>query len=213
MQFSHIVDLIDAYLERLIEARRLLADFAISDTQKKSTTITSAHIATTNPVVGNRLRAPMRQNAKLKLQTQEAFKGEVKKPKTESTRVSLQQDRGASLAAALELQPIPVKPRELEIQSIEKSAKSEIKTRAISRTRKPSPRKPAPKDPVKSGALALGGNIPTGPIVVQADQIRHEQSLRQRASETKASDPSSIDVPLTAELLAQRWTQRPNEIR
>ena len=68
------------------------------------------------------------------------------------------------------------------------------------------------KPPVKSGTLALGGNIPTSPIVVPAEQIRYEQSLRQRESAIKArgSFQTPSDVPLTAELLARRWMQGAN---
>jgi hypothetical protein len=61
---------------------------------------------------------------------------------------------------------------------------------------------------MKTGALALGGKIPTGPIVISAQHIRVEQSLKQKEFADERDVPSSPDfIPLTAELLAQRWIQ------
>jgi hypothetical protein len=55
-------------------------------------------------------------------------------------------------------------------------------------------------------ATPLGGLVPTGPIFIPADQIRQKQSQSRQESvmERGASGPSAI-VPLTAELLTQRW--------
>ena len=56
--------------------------------------------------------------------------------------------------------------------------------------------------------LALGGMVSAAPVFIPASQIRQERSQKWQELDAKFdSSESSAAVPLTAELLTQRWVQ------
>jgi hypothetical protein len=55
---------------------------------------------------------------------------------------------------------------------------------------------------------ALGGMVSAAPVFIPAAQIRQEHSQKSQELDAKFdSSESSTAVPLTAELLTQRWVQ------
>lgn len=198
MQYANIISLIDAHVERLFEVRRILTELNLPLSRRKVVTPTPNRTAQS--------KSAKRGNVHRK-----TSKSKVRKPYAERMSVAPTEDRSASPTAVSALQRDAKAPNEPTSQAIEKSVSSGAIPVARSRTTQPSREKPViQKPPVKSGTLALGGNIPTGPIVVPAEQIRYEQSLKQRESAMKArgSFQTPSDVPLTAELLAQRWMRK-----
>jgi hypothetical protein len=192
MQNANIISLIDAHVERLLKVRCILAELNPPLSRRKVVTPTPNRTAQS--------KSAKRGNARRK-----TSKSAVRKPYTERMSVAPTDDRRASPTAVSSLQRAAIAPNEPITQAIEKSVRSH--------TTQPSRKKAVTQKPsAKSGTFALGGNIPNGPIVVPAEQIRYEQSLRQRESAIKARDPfqTPSDVPLTAELLAQRWMQGAN---
>ncbi|RZU29088.1 hypothetical protein BDD14_6684 [Edaphobacter modestus] len=197
MQYANIISLIDAYVERLLKVRRILAELNLPRSRRKLVTPTPN-------------RTAQSKSAKRGDAHRKTSKSKVRKPSAERMSVAPTEDRSASLTAVYGHKRNAMAPIEPTIQRIEKSVTSGTKPVARFRTTQQSREKPLiHKPPVKSGTLALGGNIPTSPIVVPAEQIRYEQSLRQRESAIKArgSFQTPSDVPLTAELLARRWMQ------
>jgi hypothetical protein len=200
MRYANIISLIDAHVERLVEVRRILTELNLPLSRRKVVTPTPNRTAQS--------KSGKRGNAHRK-----TSKSTVRKPDAERMSVAPTEDPSASPTAVSGHQRDAIAPSEPTTQAIEKSVSSGTIPVARFRTTQPFREKPViQKPPVKSGTLALGGNIPTGPIAVPAEQIRYEQSLKQRESAIRArgSFQTPRDVPLTAELLAQRWMQGAN---
>jgi hypothetical protein len=202
MQYANIISLIDAYVERLLKVRRILAELNLPRSRRKVVT------PTPNPTAQS--KSAKRGNSRRK-----TSKSKVRKPYAKTMSVTLTEDRSASLTLTVVSghQRKAIAPIEPATQGIEKSVSSgTIPVARFRTTQQSRETHEIQKRPVKPGTLALGGNIPTGPIVVPAEQIRYEQSLRQRESAIKArgSFQTPSDVPLTAELLARRWMQGAN---
>jgi hypothetical protein len=204
MQFPHIIQLIDEYLGRLIEVRCLLADLDLQAAKRKAPAVVPGRAAQLKSKVTGRLAArPINRDAKPRFVPRKTQKPLVQKLKAENLVEKSTVPREATLAAVYIAPPPTVMPRELGNQNAEQ--------RAMVHPRKnlPSKRRTAPlKSSVKTGALALGGTIPTGPIVVSAQQIQIEHSLRQQVATVRPDPFSSPNtIPVTAELLTQRWIQ------
>jgi hypothetical protein len=209
MQFADIIELIDAYLERLIEARRLLAELDLPAPQVKAANVVPSRVARLKSKVVSKLPDPAQEVARPKPQHRKTLTSAVQKLKSDSQLVVPAKIHGTSLDTVSAFHGATVKQREPEIRAIEKGTLSVTMPIVRARVSQPSLKKSVPlQPPVKMGALALGGKIPTGPIVVSAQQIRKELSLRQQEA-TAGRDPflSPKSIPLTAELLAQRWIQ------
>ena len=204
MQFPHIIELINEYLDRLIEVRRLLADLDLQAAKRKAPAVVPSQAAQLKSKVSGRLAAkPINRVSKDRFVPRKTHKPLVQKLKTEKLIEKSTMPREATLAAAFIAPPITGKPRERDNQNADQRAMGHRRTKLLSI------RKVAPlKSSVKTSALALGGTIPTGPIVVSAQQIRIEHSLRQQEATVRRSPFSSPNtIPLTAELLTQRWIQ------
>lgn len=204
MQFPHIIELIEEYLDRLIEVRRLLADLDLQAVKRKASAVVPGRAAQLkSKVTGTLAVRPLNRASKPRFESRKTRKPLVQKLKTESLIEKSTMPREATLAAVFIAPPATVMPRELGNQNAEQ--------RALVRPRRylPSRKRVAPlKSSVKTSALALGGTIPTGPIVVSAQQIRIEHSLRQQEATVRRDPFSSPNTsPLTAELLTQRWIQ------
>jgi hypothetical protein len=202
MQFPHIIELIDEYLYRLIEVRRLLADLDFPDDNRKAPAVAPSRSAQLKSKVTRRLAgSPIIRASRPRFVPRKTRKPLVQTLKTESLIETSTLPREATLAAVSTA--APALQREPENQNAEQRAM--VRPRA----NLPSKKIVAPlKSSVKTSVLALGGTIPTGPIVVSAQQIRIEHSLRQQeATVRRGSSSSSNTIPLTAELLTQRWIQ------
>ena len=191
MQSSNIIiELIDGYLERLIEARRLLAEFDLVAATVVPTRATKLKSTEKKKLAA--ARVPVVPTPRLALR--KTLKPELKK---------MERDTATAFHRAVVKKPEP------EIRVMEKKTLPPTLPVFRSRVRVPSRKKSvAVKPSMKTGTLTLGGKIPTGPIVVSAQQIRIEQSLRQEEfAAERGLIPSPDSSPLTAELLAQRWLQ------
>jgi hypothetical protein len=204
MQFLNIIEAIDEYLDRLIQVRRLLADLDLPHTQRKTRAVVLSRAAKLKSKATGRLTAdPENRASRPKSVPRKIPKPAVKKLKTGSLIENSTKIDDATLAVISMVPPATVMPRQPENQS--------AKERAIvrGRTKQPFKKKVAPlKSPAKTNVSALGGTIPTGPIVVSSQQIRIEHSLRQQDAAIRRDPfPSPNAIPLTAELLTQRWIQ------
>lgn len=195
MDYANIISLIDAHLKRLLQVRSILAELNLPLSQGNVVTLIPNRTAQSG-------------SAKKDISHRKTSKFIVRKPYTKRKSVAPAEDRSASPPAISGFQSDAIPPSKPTTQAIEKIVSLGSIPAARSRRSQPPKKKlVAQKPPAKSGPLALGGKIPTGPVVVPAERIRYEQSLRQREAAIKA--PS--DLPLTAEILAQRWIQGAND--
>lgn len=178
-------------MKSLFEVRRILTELNLPLSQRKVVTPTPNRTAQS--------KSAKRGNAQRK-----ASKSKVRKPYAERMSVAPREHRSAAPTAVSALQRDAKAPTETTSQGAIPVARF--------RATQPSREKPViQKRPVTSGTFALGGNIPTSPIVVPAEQIRYEQSLkRESAIKARGSLQTPSDVPLTAELLARRWMRGAN---
>jgi hypothetical protein len=227
MQYTHILRLIDADLDRLTKARQILAtlDTAQTTIQKR------VPRTTVNPKA---LRTAGRQRSSASaLQTgrQEISRRKqatpaptVQKPSVANHVINQVINQAAApLAmvpeiAASQSTPVPdpqiranepqeLRAREESRSAFRETAAPQLVGRAPTRRMRRAPNKPSSK-PLER---ALGAPVSAAPIFIPAVQIYQElQERSQRhaesASEGSASG-STAPVPLTAELLARRWVQ------
>ena len=204
MQFPHIIELIDEHLDRLIEVRRLLAELDLQTAKRTAPPVIPSRAAQLkSKVIGRPAARPRHRASRPRFVPRKTREPLVQKLEPESLLEKSTMSREATLAAVFFAPPATVMPPEPDNQNAEQ--------RAMVHPRKnlPSKRRAAPlKSSVKTSVLALGGTIPTGPIVVSAQQIRIEHSLRQQEATVRRDPFSSPNtIPLTAELLTQRWIQ------
>jgi len=204
MQFPNIIKLIDEYLDRLIEVRRLLANLDLPATQRKASAIIQSRAAKLRSKATGRFAADTANRpSRPKFVPRKTPKPAVQKLKSESLIENSTKIRDTTLTAVSMAPSATVLPPEPENQSAEK--RTIVRTRTKGRLKKGA----APvKSLAKTNVLALGGTIPTGPIVVSAQQIRIEHTLRQQEA-TVRRDPFTFPntIPLTAELLRKHWIQ------
>jgi hypothetical protein len=216
MQYAHILALIDAELERLKEVRLLLATF---DTPPKRTQKRAP-----NPSVCSKtLRTAERQKPTaptLQIDKHEAFRRKKTTPVTQLKKPAVSNAVGARFAKAapfaasesalgLDDQIRQEQPQGERTPVLEETAISQMATiPPVVRVRTLRKRRALSKLSVTPLATPLGGPVPTEPIFIPADLLRQKQSRSQQESVTEhgASGPPAV-VPLTAELLTQRWIQ------
>jgi RNase P/RNase MRP subunit p29 len=201
MQYANIISLIDAYMERLLKARRILTELDLPVSRRELLT----------PIANRTARS---KSTKRRNTLRKTTKSAIQKQYAERVSIASTDERNASPNAVSGYHQEAIALSKSATQGIEGRVSKETISTLRSRRTQPSQKKPvAQKPPLKPVAMALSGNIPTGPIVVQAEQIRYEQSLRQRetAMKTKGLFTTAGDVPLTAELLAKRWMQGKHE--
>ncbi len=210
MEYPHILNLIDDYLDRLTEARELLlsCDSPPISAEKKRTVI--ATVSKTP-----RRSAAREKQAVLALTMFPATAETSTTAKTGATekrsnrRIKKAQEAvvaPVSIQDELFLQPPPSEPLHAEeIEEREQEtpqepvAPSVVKVRA---QRRPSGRS---KAPTVAAERALGGLVSAAPVFIRAEQIRQELAQKVTPSGTEGAIPA--EVPLTAEMLTQRWLQ------
>jgi hypothetical protein len=217
MRYAHILALIDTDLERLKKARLLLTtpDTPLKGTQKR---------APNPPGRSKTLRTVIRQEpASPALQFDEHEVSQRKKARPVRTlkKPAVGKPAAARLAGAPEppaSESAPVLDDQIRTeqrlgqrpQVVDESAFGPIATiPLVARVQTQRKRRALSKLSVTPLPTPLGGLVPTGPIFIPAGLIRQKQSQSQQdpVMEHGASNPPAI-VPLTAELLKQRWIQR-----
>ena len=206
--------MIDTYLNRLTEAREVLLSLATPSDRARN-------LATAWPIRMKKLRArgkdkqaklaleitpPERTQATAPPRTQAVARKRVAIRSPVPPRISKptfvqdelflpeQEQRTHENVVAevlAEKEPKLLSPTE------SRPAVVKIVTRRKVTTRKPS----GPAVP-----RALGGMVSAAPVFIPAAQIRQERSQKMQESDAKF-DSSESSVPLTAELLTQRWVQ------
>ena len=216
MQYAHILALIDADLENLKKVRLLLTTF---DTPPKGTQKRAP-----NPPVGSKtLRTAERQKPPapaLHIAEHEVSQRKKARPATRLKKPAVSNLGTARLAkapapAASESSPVlddQIRQEQSQgqrTQVVEESVFGQIATiPLVARVQTQRKRRALSKLSVTPPATPLGGPVPTGPIFIPVELIRQKQSQSRRESvmECGASGPPAT-VPLTAELLTQRWIQ------
>jgi hypothetical protein len=206
MEYPHILNLIDDYLDRLTEARDVLRAFDNPSMSKQQPTAQSTTLKK-----AARSAASEKQAALALEMIPSPLDEPATRPKTRSAsnkgngaRRTKVQDSAPTLPFVqeeLSLQP----PRE-EVVAEERAplqevleAPSAVKVRAV---RRPSVRS---KTNTATTARALGGVVSAAPVFIRAEQILQERAQKVPKSGTK--EEGSEAVPLTAEMLTQRWVQ------
>src|SRR5216683_2823678 len=216
MQYVHILALIDADLERLKKVRLLLTtlDTPPKGTQKR---------APNPPVRSRTLRTAERQKPAapaLQLDEHEVSQRKKARPAMRLKKPAVSNLGVARLAKApapaasesalvLDDQIRQEQPQGQRAQVVEESAFGQIAAiPLVARVQTQRKRRALSKLSLTPLATPLGGLVPTGPIFIPAGLIRQKQSQSRQESvmERGASGPPAI-VPLTAELLTQRWIQ------
>jgi hypothetical protein len=217
MQYTYILSLIDAHLDRLTKAREILATL---DTSQETTPQPVPRPAADSKA----LRTPGgRSSSALETGSHAISPRKKAAPATMVQKPSASNRASAPLAkvsetAALESAPVADAQNRLDEdqrQETRKTTKSPIRETATSHLvdKLPTKRKRlAPNKPSSTPlARALGGPVPAAPIFIPAGQVSQEfQERSQRHPEPGAEGSlsgSAAPVTLTAELLARRWVQ------
>jgi hypothetical protein len=200
MQYVHILALIDADLERLKKVRLLLTTL---DTPPKGTQKRARYPPVRSKTLRTEHEVSQRKNARPAMR--------LKKPAVSNLGAASLAKAPAPAASesalVLDDQIRQEHPQGQRAQVVEESAFGQIApSPLVARVQTQRKRRALSKLSVTPLATPLGGLVPTGPIFIPADQIRQKQSQSRQESvmERGASGPSAI-VPLTAELLTQRW--------
>jgi len=203
MQFPNIIELIDEYLDRLIQVRRLLADIDLPDTQRKTRAAVLSRAAQLKSAADRPTAASENRPSSPKSVPRKTPKPAVQKRKAGNLADNPTKVDGATMSVTSVAASATVKANGPEKQSTER--RSSVRAR----TRRTSKKRVAPSEsPAIASKTALGGTIPIGPVVVSSQQIRIEQSLKQQETAVNIGPYLSPNtIPLTAELLTQRWVQ------
>jgi hypothetical protein len=213
MQYVHILALIDAELERLKEVRLLLTtlDTPLKGTQKR---------APNPPVRSKTLRTAEKQKP-----TAQIDQCDVSQRKKTASAMRLQKPALSNPSAARFAKAPPPAVSESTLVSddqirqeqsqgqrapvVEENSFSQMaRIPPVARVRTRRKRRALSKLSVTPLATPLGGPVPTEPVFIPAELIHPKQSRSRQESVTErgAAGPPAA-VPLTAELLAQRWIQ------
>jgi hypothetical protein len=219
MQYVHILALIDAELERLKEVRLLLTTLTTLDTSLKRT----QKRASNPPIRSKTLKTAERQKPTaptLQIDKHEVSQRKKTTPATRLKKLAVSNPSGARFAKApppaasesalvLDDEIRQEEPQRQRAPAVEESALSQMATvPPVVKVRTHRKRRALSKLSVTPLATPLGGPVPMGPIFIPAEQIRQKQSRSRQGSVTErgAGGPPAV-VPLTAELLTQRWIQ------
>jgi hypothetical protein len=209
MEYPHILNLIDDYLDRLTGARGVLlaADSTAVSAQQYKT-----QPATAGKASGRRARGKQTTLLLESAPPQEpAAKSKTKKPT--SKRSPKSQDFAPTLPFAqdeLFLQETTTAEPHEERVEVEEQGLPEVVVSAPSAIRVRAPRQPSARRNATTAvtARALGGLVSAAPVFIRAEQIRQERAEKVPKSGTKADGSGSAPPPpLTAEMLTQRWLQ------
>jgi hypothetical protein len=217
MQYAHILNLIDTYLKRLTEAREVLLSLATPSDRARNP-------ATAGPIRMKKLRAPGKdRQAKLALEiTPPEGTQATAPPRTQAMgrkRVAVRSPVPSRISKPTLVQDelfLPLQeqrahenvvagiPAEKEPKLLSPTLSKPAVVKIVTRRKVPTRIKPSgPAVP-----RALGGIVSSSPVFIPAAQIHQKHSQKMQESDAKF-DPaeSSAAVPLTAELLTQRWVQ------
>ena len=214
MQYVHILNLIDVYLDRLTKARQLLLPLDGLPTSAPKRAIQPAARKKTRPKAGSEKPA----TASLQISPRQS------KKKANSTSIEPVAGKPPVIRRAKTPDPVLAPPlilNQLFSQQLEGTHQEPVVQRVSSATSAPRVGK-APTQRNRSNrnrapvAVALSGSVSAAPVFIPAEQIRQDRSQRGAASGTKhevggpAGSTAAVPAaPLTAELLTRRWLQGP----
>ncbi|WP_213806303.1 hypothetical protein [Granulicella sp. dw_53] len=231
MAYLHILALIDADLERLREARLLLtaAAPAAKRTEEKVQNLLFSSKVLKTPTKRISV-APPRQAVESKVPQKRPLR-DPKRKKSASTKLDSARlkkiARSVSLTLPFDLPLPPISTTEsipaldqeihrdqpLEQQAlppVEDIIGTAIDAPVAVRLRKVPKKRRSTLDqpPVASVSSPLGGFVPNRPIYIPADQVRRDRPKgREESGIQRERSGQPAPLPLTAELLTQRWIQ------
>jgi hypothetical protein len=215
MQYVHILNLIDAYLDRLKRARQILT--APDTHPKRSLKRTPQSLRspkTLKTAERENPAAPARQFGKYEISHRKKATSAMLKKKPGMINLTAacfaKAETVVSEPALVLVEQIPHEEHQAQRGRLaEESALGQIVTTLLT-AKVPTKRRRSTlsKAPVAPLATALGGVIPDVPIFIPAERVRLERFKRQPASVIERG-PFGLNatVPLTVELLTQRWLQ------
>jgi hypothetical protein len=182
MEHSHIVAMIDSCLERLHAARRLLSTHSRKSAVEDLLEATEARIAQTKKKVRPKISTKRKRRDELTASLFAQHAEDVATtPEPPPQAIALQ---AAPVADVVSKQAVVAAPRR----------------RLAARQ----PSTPVPRKKASPPVSALVGHVPAGPVFIPAAQVPQDRP-KSRVESTPPRHSES--VPLTAELLAQRWIQ------
>jgi hypothetical protein len=215
MQLARIISLIDAYLDRLIKARLVLTTLIPSGGERRKTPMPPrAHSRKQNPVSRDTSPAFVPHRGEQSVSPLQKTKSVVQEKMVKKAKVVA---RRKNSAVSVILEPVPIPDKQTsQRQPEEHGAQKVVDASNLTQVAKFSPtltvrpsrkRQTMRKPPIASVSTALSGLVPAGPVFIPAAQIRHERSLKQQVSAMERELLGPAAVPLTVELLSQRWIQ------
>ncbi|SFS02764.1 hypothetical protein SAMN05421771_0709 [Granulicella pectinivorans] len=192
MQYGHIIAMIDACLERLHAARKLLS------TPYHNAVVEVLHQTSKDQVVKTKKVRPAIRIKKKRVElTPSLF---TSTPEIEAA---------AALPEAPEASPMPVVVEAPVVAVTKVSASRAVVAtaqRAVAEIQTAIPALRRKHVPLPS---ALVSPVPTGPVFIPAAQVRENTQKRAEAKVEQAPATKAASAPLTAEMLAKRWLQSP----
>jgi hypothetical protein len=216
MEYPQILNLIDDYLDRLTEARALLLDRddpPIS-AEKRAAKPTAARNAPRRSAVREK-QAALALEMPVATDVTAASKTRATTERQSNRRMKKAQDSAPSLPFVQDElflpQPQSTQPQEEIVEEVvevrEQEALHEVVVPTVVKVR--AQQRPSGRSKRRTvAARALGGQVSAAPVFIPAAKIRQELAQKVPQSGTdgeKAGSPA--EVPLTAEMLTQRWVQ------
>jgi hypothetical protein len=215
MQYVHILNLIDDYLDRLTKAQQILLSFDGLPTNAPKRALQPAVRKKNRPKTGSEKPATSSLQISPRQSKKKANSTSIEPVASKPPAIRRNKTPDPVLATPLILnhlfsqEQLEGTHQEPVVQRVDSAISVPTVGKAPTR-RNRSNRNRAPV------AVALSGSVSAAPVFIPAEQIREERSQRATASGTKhevggpaGSTAAGPVAPLTAELLTRRWLQRP----
>jgi hypothetical protein len=215
MQYVHILNLIDVYLDRLTKARQILLALDGLPTSAPKRAIQPAARKKTRPKAGSEEPA----TASLQISPRQS------KKKANSTSIESVASKPPGIRRNKTRDPVLAPPHILNQLFSQEQLESPHQEPVVQRVRSAISVPTFGKAPTQRNrskrnrapvAVALSGSVSAASVFIPAEQIRQERSQREAASGTNhegggpgGSTAAAPVAPLTAELLTRRWLQGP----
>jgi hypothetical protein len=196
MAYIHILEMLDEYLDRLMQARQLLLTLDLQ--RGGSEPVASGMHASLEQAVTARKRS---QPKPRKLPKSEDTSARASRRATEAR--FMQKELSSSVPGdepgfeALGEGPLKAEERAEPVQS-------EVFAAPVGLREAMEPKRETRRGRVSPMPRALGGMVPAVPVFIPAARV--QQELTQKA-EAGTKEEGALEMPVTVELLTQRWVQ------
>jgi len=190
--YVHILEMVDEYLDRLMQARQLL----LSLERQPGTVETVANSSGLRVPKGEKTQAKQRKSIKSK---ESSARTQRRAPEVRFVQKEL-------FAAVPEAALLPEEQREmLKVEEEAMRVLPEVFTPSVEMEVVAEPKRETRRRRPTPMPRALGGMVSAAPVFIPAAKVREERI--QKAEAGMKEERAVEEMPVTVELLTQRWVQ------